>query len=87
MNLTHEVARLFFSRLRGVEEMIGSTDEVVFSGLIKIIIKIGINEVAPLCSFNNHKTQWHFFNLCVAQQDPIYFSLIVRNVNSMNRKL
>ena len=81
-NRMNKMVRLGITAAVKAEKMVGSCRQVGLTGLFPVICKPGICMAAPLCSFYVCK---HYILLC--QYRPVYFSLIVGQINAGHRIL
>src|SRR5574344_393466 len=84
MYLFQEIFSLRAGRCLCTPEMIRSSYETIFTCLIKIIIKTVIQLIRPFSSFDYDKTNRTTFYHCLTPLSPIYFALIVTDINTMN---
>ena len=85
MNIRNEESRLLLGTRALAVEMIGTTCEAIFKGLLKIVLKLGVHPVSSLCSLNHHEAHRAVvYHALIAQQFPVYFTLIMGNVNAVN---
>ena len=84
MHLLQEIISLFTSRRFIAPEMIYTTDKTKIASLIEIRTEILIQPAGALSALNDDKTHRASLNHCILKLFPIYFSLIMRYIYTMN---
>ena len=64
--------------------MISTTDKPVLARQIKVMDKCSITEISTFRSFQKDKTDREWSKLCLAEHCPVYFTLMVRNIEPMH---
>lgn len=84
MYLLQEIISLFTSRRFIAPEMIYTTDKTKIASLIEIRTEILIQPAGALSALNDDKTHRASLNHCILKLLPIYISLIMRDIYTMN---